>query len=232
MMTMIWPQTLIVFLLALCTPFASVLAQSKIEIDLLYKSSVYEELRDQQRFLDKNIAQAGPGVRLLGSSLVLGRWLLAEAEAEYIAGPLTATQDLSYTQMSYGARVGIVLPARPLNVTLIAETYHRTMDTSDQSFGYDKFSEMRYYPLLEYTFANGSRFFLKYPLFKSLSRINEIHTGFHWRINASAAAYPENTYQKSWLFKVEYSDEELRFRSVRNVDIKTRTWTVGIGYSF
>lgn len=229
---MISNKALTCIILALLTPLQVVYSQSKLELDLLYKSSVYEELRDQQRFLDKNIEQSGAGVRLLASTLLLGKWFLTEAEGEYVAEPLSVTGDLSYSQLSYSARVGIVLPARPLNVTIIAETYHRQMSTSDQTFGYDQFSEMRYYPLLEYTLGNGSRFFLKYPLFKSLSRINEIHTGFHWRINGAATAYPDNTYQKSWMLKLEYSDEELRFRSVRNVDIKTRTWTIGIGYSF
>jgi hypothetical protein len=67
----------------------------------------------------------------------------------------------NYSQFTMLLGVGILLPARPLNVTLIAETYHRTMNTSDQTFGYDKFSEMRYYPLLEYTFDQWQSHFFE-----------------------------------------------------------------------
>jgi hypothetical protein len=55
-----------IFLIAIMAPLSAALSQSKLEIDLLYKSSVFEELRDQQRFLDKNIAQSKPWCAPIG----------------------------------------------------------------------------------------------------------------------------------------------------------------------
>lgn len=204
----------------------------RLEVEANYKNSIYDELRDQQKFLDKKIAQTSLNPKLTAGLLIFPHWLYLEADVENTGLLLTETEGRSYKLFRQSSRIGISLPARPLNLTLVAEQFYHKMSASPEDFGYQSTSGMQYYPLIDFSLANGSRLFLKYPVLQNVSGRKELVAGLHLRLGGVAAPYPTNQYQPAWVLKIEYSDETIKFNQVREVLLRFRTWTVGLAYNF
>lgn len=204
----------------------------RLDLDLNFSTSLLDRREDGERFKDQNIRQERLSPKLTLGWMPLVSWLYLESDIEYFPRPLSSTEGLYTTGWMQSNRLGIVLPARPFNVSLVGEYYHGEMSSKGDDFGHGPISGAHLYPLIDYSLPGGSRFFIKYPLIKKLGRKEELTAGLHLRLSGQAAPYPINHYQKSWVLKLEYSDVTIKERDKGTIDYRTRSWMVGIGRTF
>jgi hypothetical protein len=213
---------------------ASLSAAVRIDTDLSYRMLRYSEERDEQSFLNSDFTVTGVAPRLRAEWLVFPTWFSLGGEIEYFQD-LSTDSDAgnSFRMFKQSSQAAISFNSRPFIVSLVAEQFYQTFYASDKTFGYDSAQGMQFYPILDFVFPAGSRVFIKYPLLGNLDGKEEIAGGIHLRFSGKGGVkYPGSLYQPSAVLKLEYSQETLKFRENRNVDIEIRSWVIGLGYNF
>lgn len=221
----------IIFSLA---PLSGLQAAFRFETDLSYRMLRYSEERDEQSFLNSDFTVTGVAPRARAEWLVFPTWFSLGGEIEYFQ-KLSTDSDAgnSFRVFKQSSQAAISFNSRPFIVSLVAEQFYQTFYASNKTFGYDSAQGTQFYPILDFVFPAGSRIFIKYPLLGNLDGKEEIAGGIHLRLSGQGGAkYPGSLYQSSAVLKLEYSQETLKFRENRNVDIEIRSWVLGFGYNF
>lgn len=203
----------------------------RLDTDVSYRILKYDERRDQQSFLNSDFALTGVAPRFRLEAMVFPTWFTLGAEIEYFS-PLSSDSDNSFKVFKQSSQAAVIFNSRPFMVSLVAEQFYQDFKANNKTFGYNRAQGLQYYPVLDFVFPAGSRFFIKYPLLGSIDGKEELTVGLHLRFQGSDAIYPLSLFQSSFVFKIEYSEETLKFRKNRGVDIITRSYIVGFGYNF
>lgn len=209
-----------------------VMALARFEITPGGRQTSYEERREAQNFLDSDFTQRGAGLRAEAQFSVIWDILSLGGTVDYMAAFTSSDDNKDFNLFEQTSYVALSLPSMPVNLTLVAEQFYTTMSPSEDTFGITNMSGVQYYPYLDFDFANGSTIYLRYPLFGTVSNKEEFSVGVKFLLTDKTATYPNNTYHRAWVFRIDYKDITLNFRGIRAVDISMKTFSAGLGYQF
>ncbi len=192
----------------------------------------YDEIFQTDSTLNKEITENAVSVNFHTQLGLLTRWAYVKANIQYLGLPF-GFKDKSFSQLNQAASISLVLPSRPINVTLVAEQFFTQMYPSDSSFGYTKLQGIHFFPYADYTTQGGITFFIKYPLFTFLTQRKELKAGMHFRFGNQGGRYPEIMYQEAYVLKAEYTKVTLEFEGeIGSAVAETQEILVSLGYIF
>lgn len=207
----------------------------RFEVGALAVKTDYTEIHTFQSFLDKDFSQTSVGLSMEFQWAFIPKWFYFNLEVDYVS-PMSANSTDEYTTINQISQIALTLPAKPLNLALVAEQSYNQMKTNTSAFGYDDYNAIQFFPQLDFTTPGGlMTVYGKMPLINLLdTEKKEFSYGVIFRLSDKSAAWPEYYFLPGWNLKVEYKELEFIFNDItaRPVTIKTQDIALTLSYSF
>lgn len=226
---------IVVFSLSPCNVYA--MFTGRLEGSANYYSFDYSEDRGRDNPSNINFTEKGVGTHIEYQQALFTEYLYFLGSIDYLATPFGVSDDQHKVRFldSSGALYLTFPGARPVNISISAESFFTKLDNIAGDYQFDSESGLAFNGMFDLT-ATWATVYAKIPLITAVGERNIFGGGVKFRINTKEVLkYPDSMYVGGTVLRFDYSINRFTVQddlTNEETNVKIKMFSASLGYAF